>query len=143
MSEGYSPQNYSWLPKIYREIADAAGLEAALKIGDAYGGRRVHIPRVARLTEKHWLRELVGDEAAEALCRWADGSAVELPLAPETGVNGRRRRAEKALSQGLSANEAARLSGRHVRSIYRYRQVQRETGDEPDLFNFDTDKRRS
>lgn len=137
-----SPDSYSWLPETYRNIADAAGLEAALKIGDAYGGRRIHIPRPARLTEGHWLRELIGDEAALALCRWADGTQIELPLPPEAGLSGRRRRAEKALAEGLSADEAARISGRHVRSVYRYRQRRREESDTPDLFNFDPAKLR-
>ncbi len=132
-----APESYSWLPETYRNIADAAGLEAALKIGDAYGGRRIHIPRPARLTENHWLRQLIGDEAARALCQWADGSQIELPLAPDRGPAGRRRRAQKALAEGLSADEAARVSGQHVRSVYRHRERQREASDAPDLFNFD------
>lgn len=132
--------SYSWLPETYRTLADVGGLEAALKIGDAYGGRRIYLPRPGRLAKDHWLRQLVGDAAAEALSKWADGSTIELPLAPECGVSGRRRRAEKALAEGLSADEAARLSGRHVRSVYRYRQRRREMSDEPDLFNFDPAK---
>ena len=135
-------ESWSWLPETYRNIADVAGLEAALKIGDAYGGRRIHSPRPARLTKDHWLRALIGDEAAEALCKWADGSQIELPLPPEAGVSGRRRRAEKALADGLSADEAARISGRHVRSVYRYRQRRRESDDTPDLFNFDPARKR-
>jgi len=129
-----TPRDYSWLPKIYRNIARIAGLEAALAIGRARGGQTVRFS--AKAGGSQWLRELVGPEAAKAILSIYSAEYVTLPLPPDEGIKGRRRRAEQALDAGATVNEAARISGRHARSIHRYRAKRREIDDPdmPDLF---------
>lgn len=36
--------DFDWLPGVLAEIAEAAGVEAALRISQAHGGHRVYIP---------------------------------------------------------------------------------------------------
>jgi hypothetical protein len=129
--------SYTWLPALLAEIAEAAGLEAALKLAEAYGGKRVRIP--ARATASgHWLVQCVGREAAETICdlyrqgsgsgRWR-GIYVLVPLGPTGAIAGARRRLAKALADGKSAAEAARLAGMTERSAYRARARGRRADD--------------
>ncbi|MBB4199078.1 hypothetical protein CCR94_16400 [Rhodoblastus sphagnicola] len=110
-----------FLPPIYREIAEIAGLDAVMKLGAAKGGTRVFIPRPEHCGPEHWLRFAVGEAAAQAICNWRGGEDIVLPVAPQNTPAGRRRLALAALEAGASANEAAAKAGVHVRTIYSYR----------------------
>ncbi len=84
------------LPPKLNEIAEVAGLVAAVAIAEARGGTRVHFP--ARAPDGHWLVELVGREAADKLCehfraRPAGGSEVLIPVGPKNFYARARRRA--------------------------------------------------
>lgn len=50
--------NDDLLPSVLGEIADVAGIAAALAIADKVGGTRINIP--ARVQDDHWLVETVG-----------------------------------------------------------------------------------
>lgn len=74
------------LPPLLNEIADVAGVVAAVAIAEARGGTRVHFP--ARAPDGHWLVELVGREAADKLCAHFQidarrGNRVDVPLGPK------------------------------------------------------------
>ncbi|MBX3527539.1 MAG: hypothetical protein KF904_15150, partial [Rhodoblastus sp.] len=73
------------LPPLLNEIAEVAGVVAAVAIAEARGGTRVHFP--ARAPDGHWLVALVGREAADELCAHfratqAGGSYVLIPVGP-------------------------------------------------------------
>lgn len=126
-------KTYAWLPEIYRVIAEASSLEAALRLAQAHGGTRIYVPKEAGAD--HWLSELLGAAGAKALCAFRGREYVTLPTNPADGVNGMRRRAERALDEGLSADEAARRSGFSSRAIYA-RKAKRKNGERlPDLFH--------
>lgn len=113
-----------YLPALLAEIAEAAGLPAALKIADARGGTRVHFP--ARAPDGHWLPELVGREAADKICRLyhttGHGGVEQLvPLGPKGFYARARRMAEQLTRDGVSREEVARRLGVHIRSVQRYR----------------------
>ncbi len=101
-------KTFAWLPQIYRAVAEAAGLEAALRLAAEHGGTRIYVPKAAG--PEHWLTLLIGPEGAAALCERIGGENVTLPVDPNGGVKAMRRRAERALDEGLSADEAARRS---------------------------------
>lgn len=124
--------SYSWLPPTLAEIAEHAGLEAALKLADSKGGQRIYVPN--RPTPKHWLSELVGGEAAARICERYAGMYVVVPIGPHRGLAAMQRAAEAALDENVSANEAARRSGLHVRRIYA-RKAKRQAEREPGLFD--------
>lgn len=61
-----------------RQLADAAGVEAALKIALARGGTRLYIPKRAEGTV---LESLAGIDAARAIVAQFGGEIIEVPLA--------------------------------------------------------------
>jgi hypothetical protein len=128
---------YTWLPELLAEIAEAAGLDAALKLAAAYGGVRRTFPARIR-SDSHWLAACVGREAADKICaHFAQGSGsgvsagikVLVPLGPTGSIAGARRRLAQALAEGKSASEAARAAGMTERSAYRARSRARHQDD--------------
>lgn len=126
---------------LFDDIAEVIGTSAALELFRARGGGRVTIPPHA--PDGHWLVELIGRTAADALCAYyrqgtpsgrLRGVEIDLPRGP-TGVVGEiaptlnraRREMAKALAEGASADEAARRAGLTRRSAYRMRK--RAKGD--------------
>jgi hypothetical protein len=137
--------DYHYLPGILREIADVAGLPAALAIAEVKGGTRVHFP--ARAPDGHWLPELVGREAADKLCAYfrtrataqggtrptVNGGVYELvPLGPKNFYARARRKAAELTAQGMTRERVAAQLGVHMRTVQRYRA--RERDEEPRLF---------
>jgi len=134
---------YFYLPGVLREIADVAGLPAALAIAEVKGGARVHFP--ARSPEGHWLRELVGGAAADALCdhfrtrgrrRRDQGCDVDIPLGPKGFYMKARKRALEMLAEGLSTYEIARRLGVDRSTVRRLKAAERaavesRTGPQP------------
>ena len=55
--------SYDWLPPLLAEIAEVAGLDAALALASARGGSRITIPAHPRAD--HWFARAVGMEAAQ------------------------------------------------------------------------------
>jgi hypothetical protein len=116
------------LPELLAEIAEVAGLPAALAICDARGGQRVYFP--ARAPDGHWLVELVGRETADVLCAHFRSTArggIELlvPMGPQ-----KRIRFEAAVRAGHSVPRAAAMAGVHVRHARRW-QASPQTRPEP------------
>lgn len=66
------------LPPSLARIAGIAGVEAALRIAEAEGGRYMALPPEDRLDKDHWLAKLIGLKPAGKLCRLfvSDGSEV-------------------------------------------------------------------
>lgn len=132
--------DYVYLPGVLREIAEIAGLPAALRIAEARGGTRMHFP--FRLPAGHWLRKLVGDGAAERLAvhfRTTNrgGVYLEIPLGPKGHYQQARRKTLELMRAGLSASETARRVGIHARTVKRYRSDARGGGrdaEQGDLF---------
>lgn len=64
------------LPWALAQIADAAGIDAAMKIAEARGGNRLEIARDSAV-----LREIVGAEAATAIAeKLGVGTRIYVPL---------------------------------------------------------------
>ena len=136
---------YSWLPQMLAEIAEVAGLDAALALAAARGGTQVWIPR--RVGPKHWLVEAVGLAAAQAICAHfcvtdADGHAVGrlrmlIPQGP-TGVlaQARQRLARELATGNTGVRSAARKAGLSERAAWRMKAKLRggQTSDQDDLF---------
>ncbi|MFG1207024.1 hypothetical protein [Xanthobacter flavus] len=121
---------------LFDDIASVIGASAALALFRARGGGRVTIPAYAQ--SGHWLVELIGWKAADALCDYfrtgspnlntMRGAEIDLPRGP-TGVVGEfaptlaraKRVMAEALENGVSADEAARRAGLTRRTAYRMR----------------------
>jgi hypothetical protein len=116
-----------------REIAEAAGLDAALRLAEVKGGQKIYVPSKT-MSDHHWLVRAVGRPAAEAVARLYGGEYIDLPANPAGGLNGMRRRAEAALDEGVSINEAVRRSGFTRRALFMRKAKRAERKPEPDLF---------
>ncbi|GJD93387.1 hypothetical protein [Methylobacterium iners] len=104
------------LPPVLRDIADVAGVAAALKLAQAKGGTRIYVPR--KISEGHWLAELLGMEAASAVRKLYAGENIAVPLGLSGALQNARRIAREALDKGASVSQAARAAGLTERSIY-------------------------
>ncbi|PIE13807.1 MAG: hypothetical protein CSA70_03570 [Rhodobacterales bacterium] len=136
--------SYSWLPPLLNEIADVAGLDAALAMADARGGSRISIP--ARVGANHWLVETVGKDAADKICAHfrtgADGQmgkVLDLPLRPDLDLAKRRKKIDQMIERGVSADKIAVATRTHRTTVFR-RKAKMKTGEipndpHPDLFD--------
>lgn len=111
------------LPGVLAEIADAAGVEAALAIADARGGTQVYIPPAP--DESHWLSVLIGVEAARAvadrLTCGVGGLRVDLPLGPAGCAARVRFEVDRLLGEGRSERDIALATRYSIRGIRRRR----------------------
>jgi hypothetical protein len=110
------------LPGVLAQVAQAAGLKAAVAVAKARGGGRAYIPTPQALHDKHWLALAVGLEAAHAIARALGGGEVEVPLGPFAGNRAAVWAAiERGLKDGLSAEQAARQVGVTARTVRRHK----------------------
>lgn len=119
------------LPPLLAEIADVAGIEAALAIAEAKGGQQVFI--VAHLRPGNWLIEAVGIEKATLIsdhfCSGRSRQKLTIPFGPAGSYQALRRRTARALedaaSRGESANQMAARAGVTTRTVHRFRSRRR------------------
>jgi hypothetical protein len=120
------------LPPLLAEIAEVAGLDAALAIAEAKGGQEVFV--VAHLRPDNWLLKAVGREKAEIIsahfCSGRLRQKLTVPIGPAGSYLAWRRRTAKALadaaSNDASANEMAAAAGVTTRTVRRFRAKQRQ-----------------
>lgn len=120
------------LPPLLAEIAEVAGIDAALAIADAKGGQQAFI--VAHLRPDNWLVAAVGLEKAKLIsdhfCSGRLRLKLTIPLGPAGSYQSLRRRTsrvlEEAASRGASANEMAAAAGVTTRTVHRFRSRRRE-----------------
>ncbi|CAM5764675.1 helix-turn-helix domain-containing protein [Bosea minatitlanensis] len=120
------------LPPLLAEIAEVAGLDAALAIAEAKGGQQVFI--VAHLRPDNWLVRAVGLDKARVVsdhfCSGRLRQKLTIPLGPAGSYQALRRRTARALeeaaSRGASANQMAAAAGVTTRTVHRFRSRQRQ-----------------
>ncbi len=125
------------LPGLLGEIAEVAGLTAALALADKVGGTQVDIPHKSR--PDHWLVRCVGQEAADKICKHMttlgeDGRprgarGVLIPRGPMGLMAKARRRLAEELRAGTSVREAARRAGLSERTAWT---IKKSLGGDPD-----------
>lgn len=119
------------LPMVLAEIAEVAGIDAAWAIARARGGQEITLP--VRPGKRHWLSELVGQEAAEKICTYFRADHRLRILIPMGSALRKRQHFNEVLASGASVHRAASELGVHRRTIFRHRAKRRGNG--PDLFD--------
>lgn len=106
---------FAHLPEALRLAAEAGGIEAAVGLARALGGKTVHIP--LRAGAAHPLVVAGGRKAADAIMRQFGGEKMQFPK----GGNLVRHAlaAEVLSSEDGSLNKAVEVSGLHVRTVMR------------------------
>lgn len=120
------------LPPLLEDIAEAAGLDAALALAEAKGGQKVYFP--ASPGDDHWLCRLVGREAAIAICILHGVRNLEIPRGPAGSAQKLRRRIARLIADGASTNEIARTCRVSFRTVTRHRTRARGDERQGDLF---------
>jgi hypothetical protein len=120
--------SHDWLPKLLAEIADVAGVDAALALAEARGGTEIYIPR--RASEGHWLTDTVGYDAAAAICAWRPAERIMLPLGPRGSMATVRATVSRMLAEGRSTTDIALACGISSRSVERRRAADRRRNDD-------------
>ncbi|MEX2630010.1 MAG: helix-turn-helix domain-containing protein [Tistlia sp.] len=100
------------LPAELAEVAEAAGLEVALRLRRQLGGTAVH---VARNPRGGLLVEAVGREAAQAIAGRFGGETIKVPM----GKQLQRPLIRHLLEQGRDVQEIARTIGCHAETVRR------------------------
>lgn len=118
----------AWLTPKLNQIADAAGLRAALVLGSELAGQQIYIPDT--LTREHWLSKLVGLDEARAIAELFGGQMLPIPAS----LGGQRRKLAETLArmidEGRSANQIARATGVCRRTVFNHR-AKRSDKDDP------------
>jgi hypothetical protein len=111
------------LAELLRLAADAGGLESAIRLAKAFGGKRVYIPKQA--PDNHPLVLAGGRAAADAIVKAIGGENI---VFPKRGLDARRMLALQRLIEGASTNEAVAASGLGHCQIKRLRAELRNGG---------------
>ena len=110
---------FDGLPPTLRQVAEVAGVEAAVCLARDHGGTEIYIRRT--LDMEHVLVRSVGMEAAASILERFGPGALEVPL----WISGRgqqlARRIIERLEDGQSEAKIARALRCHIRTVRRYR----------------------
>lgn len=112
------------------EIAEAAGVAAALQLVRELGGREIKLS--AKSDGK--LARIVGAEAARKIVAALGNEKITVPMAHLRGQRGRREAAARMLDEGASISQVAGAVDVHERTVFR---VKAETKKPGSLFGDD------
>lgn len=105
-------------PGIFQDVEQAIGCEATAKLVAQYGGTRLYIPK--KLSSKHLLCQLLGQEASQQLFSEFGGMTVEISRAVMLQKERRNKLIRADRAAGMSTRMAAHkyhLTERTIRSI--------------------------
>lgn len=124
-----------WLPHLLREMAEAFDLRAALRFGELFGGRYLHLPAEAR--PDHPVAQALGVAVLQWLIDRHD--RLERITVPKGCHQDRAQMAalmRQLMARGDTADQIAAATGLHVRQVHRWRAKARaeEGARQMDLF---------
>lgn len=131
---------FDGLPPLLCEIAEVAGIRAAIALAEARGGNRVYFPTPGALSDEHWLVKIVGGEAAMKICKhFSPGHHVELelPLGPTGNRADVWRQLARLIKEGAPSGVITRRLRISRRTVVRHRARIRLSDDrQTDLFSW-------
>jgi hypothetical protein len=132
--------SFEGLPPLICEIAEVAGLRAALALAEARGGNRLYIPMPSQLSDGHPLVKIVGPAAAKKLCEHfarLSGVDLEIPRGP-TGSRAKQwRHMAQLIEEGAPSSIITQRLGISRRTVIRHRSKIRLADDrQTDMFSY-------
>lgn len=106
------------LPQKLAEIAEVVGIEAALKMSEAWPGQRVYVPKT--VSSEDALALHIGLKLARKLAEVYGGETVVVPMASMRRRQILRFKALEKYEAGATASEVSREFGVHLFSLYRW-----------------------
>jgi len=130
MSEPFKP----YLPGVLALIADQVGLDVAVTLCKARGGREIYIAK--HPAPGCALAQIVGHANAQKLYHLLGSGKMLVPAGNFSGQTGRRQRIAALLDQGLSHAHIAAEVDVHIRTVERMSSELRgaNVARQPDLF---------
>ncbi len=125
---------FQFLPESVVDLVETVGLAAALKIVEARGGVRLCVPTQAR--RDHWLAQLIGVEAMQALVEIYSGEEIEIPRCESAMRAARELRIIEEHAEGASNAQLARRYGYTERGLRKLRRRVEAREDSPQLDMF-------
>lgn len=116
------------LPPSAAEIVSAVGIEAALRLVDAWGGLRLYVPHY--MTEDHSLVNLLGGDSADRLAAHFGGERIQVPRCLQALRAMRNARIRRARHDGATPAELALTHGLTERQIYAILAADTESADD-------------
>lgn len=111
------------LPGLLAEIAEVAGVGAALAIAEVKGGASAYIP-APPVRAEHWLVLACGQAAADAIAGHfavRGGAHYKIPLGPVASRYRLWRKMHQMIDRDIPAAEIARRLGIDERTVRRHR----------------------
>ena len=122
----------AYMTPLLNRIADVAGVSAAVALGRERAGQQIYIPEKA--TPDHWLSELVGLDAAQAIVSKWGSKHIVIPAAL-AGAKIRRASAIAALlDKDYSINEIVRITGVSFTTVRNHKKKRRPDDRQGELF---------
>lgn len=121
------------MPRLLREVADALGRDAAIKLAETYGGQKIYVHQ--RTPEHSELRKLLGPDLHDFLAGHWDGPYFTIPKFE--GLRTEERRQTVLNNPDLSANALAARLKITARRVEQIRQAARSGNSSPSLFDAD------
>lgn len=107
------------LPELLGFYRDVAGLGAAMKLAQEYGGTELYLPLIENLKDSHHLIVSLGREAAEILCRDFGPAAINVPMGPSLPPSKAKMIRKLLTETGLTARQIAQRVRTTERNVWR------------------------
>ena len=103
------------LPPTAQVVADVIGRELTLRLARSVKFRSLYVPK--RLPRVHWLRDVIGDDAAETLAEKFQGMQLPLARCANAARAARDSRILALADEGQSAAAIGRRLGTPARTV--------------------------
>lgn len=111
------------MSKVFNEIADIIGKDAAQELTDRFGGIQLHIP--TNPGRDSVISLAIGRNKAEKLGSIYGGCSIQLPSKQSSAAKLRKNGIERCIRQGMPHREIAINHGVTVQWVYRVAQLMR------------------
>ncbi|WP_425091987.1 hypothetical protein [Tropicimonas sp. S265A] len=116
------------------EIEGVIGLESALRLFDVVGGLDIDIPKAPHGSK---LAQIIGEDDCLRMIAYFGHGRLSVPMGPDKGLKGRRRKGYRMLRDGATHTDVARACDVHLRSVANWARELRSTDSSPDQLPLD------
>lgn len=121
-----------YLPGVLALVAKEIGIDCAIALAKARGGRSLWIPKDPQ--PDNVISQIVGHKDAVAVSNLLGCGNVMIPCGNIAGAAGRRARIEKLLRDGMPQGQIAAEVDVHIRTVERLAAELRDPDSQPSLF---------
>lgn len=110
----------------FDKLSSLIGRDAAIKLVEQFGGRRIQVP--TKMPPRHSITLAIGAEKATLLARAHGGTWLVVPVGPATFQKKKQEKALLLLEDGMIAKDVARMTGLSDRTVQRLKAKMKKVG---------------